>query len=174
MVLVIVLLVTNLVTLGVLAWFLLRTPEHPRPDRSIATAIDGSPPLGTSTTATRRVITIEILNPIELAGTRGRIVGIAGSLAPGITRRIVYDQAIKTMKRHLADEKVVADVRVHTVRPTPVARPTPAAPPGRSAPSTARMPAAPSTVRPDLDLPIVDPAAPVDLVKRDDVDQDAE
>ena len=118
-VLVIVLIVTNLVTLGVVAYFLFRPAEAPGVDPAAATALDRSPrppaPLG----GTRRLISIEILNPIELAGTRGRIAGIAGSLAPGLTRRIVYDQTLKSLKHELAGQKVVADVRIHTLRPVP-------------------------------------------------------
>jgi hypothetical protein len=147
-VLVILLIVTNLVTLGVLAWFALRPVEHRPPSRSVSAAIDAARGPELSSSATRRVITIEILNPIELAGTRGRIVGIAGSLAPGITRRVVYDQAIKLVRRHLAEHQVVADVRLHTVRPGP---------PPRSA-----------SASPEPALPAFDPATPVDLAMRDD------
>ena len=71
----------------------------------------------TSTSSVRRVITIEILNPIELAGSRGWWAGIAGSLAPGLTNRVVYDQAIKLVRRQLADHDVVADVRLHVLVP---------------------------------------------------------
>jgi hypothetical protein len=63
------------------------------------------------------VITIEILNPIELAGTRGWWAGIAGSLAPGLTNRVVYDQAINLVRTQLADHDVVADVRLHVFDP---------------------------------------------------------
>jgi hypothetical protein len=123
-VLVIVLVVTNLVTLGVLAWFLLRPQDHPAPDEKLARALSAAAGPSSSSAGNRRLITIEILNPIELAGTRGRLVGIAGSLAPGITRRLVYDQALKLVRRQLAAERVVADVRLHSFRPeVPVARP---------------------------------------------------
>jgi hypothetical protein len=116
LVLVIVLVVTNLVTLGVFAWFQLRPTEQPAPDERLARALSAA--AGPSSTgATRRVITIEVLNPIELAATRGRLVGIAGSLAPGITRRLVYDQVLKILRRQLVDERVVADVRLLVVRP---------------------------------------------------------
>jgi hypothetical protein len=64
------------------------------------------------------VITIEILNPIELAGTRGWWAGIAGSLAPGLTNRVVYDQAIRLVRTQLADHDVVADVRLHVFDPS--------------------------------------------------------
>jgi hypothetical protein len=147
-VLVVVLIVTNLVTLGVLAWYLLRPAEHPGPSPSIAEAVDAARRLELSSSATRRVITIEILNPIELAGTRGRLVGMAGSLAPGITRRIVYDRAIRMVRRHLADENVVADVRMHTVRPAVRA--------------TSVIPA-PTRPHLDVDPPAFDPASPVDF-----------
>jgi hypothetical protein len=116
LVLVIVLIATNLATLGVLAWYLLRPVDHPRPDEALANSLARHRRPAVSTSATRRVITIEILNPIELAGTRGRLAGIAGSLAPGVAPRMVYDQAMKLVRRQLAQEKVVADVRLHIVR----------------------------------------------------------
>ena len=119
---VLLLLATNLATLGWLIRHHLRPVEHPTPDEVVAAAVEAMRPVA-STTSTRRVITIEILNPIELAGTRGRLAGIAGSLAPGITRRIVYDQAIRNLRRQLVEERVVADVRLHTVTPERADRP---------------------------------------------------
>ena len=113
LVLVIVLVATNLVTLAVLAWFLLRPIEPLSTDPELAESISGRLRPSNSSSASRRLITIEILNPIELAGTRGRLAGIAGSLAPGITRRVVYEQALKLVRRQLAAERVVADVRLH-------------------------------------------------------------
>jgi hypothetical protein len=113
LVLVIVLVATTLVTLGALAWFLLRPAEPLGTDRELAESISGRLRPSNSSSAVRRLITIEILNPIELAGTRGRLAGIAGSLAPGITRRVVYEQALKLVRRQLAAERVVADVRLH-------------------------------------------------------------
>ncbi len=115
-VLVIVLIVTNLVALGALAWYLLRPVDHPGPDEALARSLSRHRRPAVSTTSTRRVITIEILNAIELAGTRGRLAGIAGSLVPGITHRVVYDQAIKLVRRQLAHHNVAADVRLHVVR----------------------------------------------------------
>jgi hypothetical protein len=65
----------------------------------------------------RRLITVEILNPIELATARGgRVAGLAGTLAPGLTRRIVYDQTLRILRRELTGKDVLADVRVHTLR----------------------------------------------------------
>lgn len=115
LVLVVLLIVTNLVTVGALAYFVFRPERHPSPDPAVARTLDRLPPVA-SGSASRRVISIEILNPVELAATRGRLAGIAGSLAPGLIRRIVYDQTIRTMRRHLADEQVVADLRLHVLR----------------------------------------------------------
>jgi hypothetical protein len=113
--LLIVLIVTNLATLAAVGWLLLRPVPHPRPDEVLARSLARHRRPAVSTSSTRRVITIEILNAIELAGNRGRLAGIAGSLAPGITHRVVYDQAIKLVRRQLAEEQVVADVRLHVV-----------------------------------------------------------
>jgi hypothetical protein len=89
LILLIVLIATNIGSLGVLGWLLLRPAEHPAPDATVARGLDARRP-GTSTSSVRRLITIEILNPIELAGARGRWAGLAGSLAPGLTNRVVY------------------------------------------------------------------------------------
>jgi hypothetical protein len=154
LVLVIVLIVTNLVTLGVLARYVLRPVEQPAPDAALAASVSARR-APVSSTGTRRVITIEILNPIELAGTRGRLVGIASSLAPGITHRIVYDQALKSVRRQLADERVVADVRLHIMRP-------------EDAPQRAAPTAWPTDPVPPAQAPLVQAPEPrpVDLIKR--------
>ena len=112
---VIVLIVTNLAALGALGYVLLRPVPPPRPDPRLGAALDGALATSVTRTGTRRIISVEVLNVIELAGTRGRLAGIAGSLVPGLTARIVYDQTIKTMRRQLAAERVVADVRMHTL-----------------------------------------------------------
>jgi YD repeat-containing protein len=144
LVLVIILIATNLVTLDVLAWYLLRPVEHPRPDHALARSLHRHQRPAVSTSSTRRVITIEILNTIELAGKRNRWAGIAGVLAPGITHRMVYDQAMKLVRRQLADERVVADVRLHVVRPDDTLQPPlPDTPPSVAFdPSTAGLSAA--------------------------------
>jgi hypothetical protein len=112
-----VLVVTNLVTLCVLAWFVLRPVQHARPDAVVGRGLEIRRP-ASSTSSVRRVITIEILNPIELAGSRGWWASIAGSLAPGLTNRVVYDEAIKLVRTQLAAHDVVADVRLHVFDPS--------------------------------------------------------
>jgi hypothetical protein len=115
--LVIVLVVTNLAALAALAYVAFGPPTQPAPDPAVARVLNAGLPI-TSTSATRRVISIEILNPLELAAaTRGRLAGIAGSIAPGLIRRVVYDQTVKQLRRQLGEEHVAADVRLHIVRP---------------------------------------------------------
>jgi hypothetical protein len=163
-VLVVVLIVTNLVALGGLGYLYLRPPDVPGLDRDAAAALDQSPRPATPLGGTRRLITIEILNPIELAGTRGRLIGIAGSLAPGLTRRIVYDQTLRILKKQLGEQHVVADVRMHTLRPVPPSpsstRPEPEVRPGPRR-ETVVKPASP-------DGEFTDEIQPVDLSKVDD------
>jgi hypothetical protein len=141
-VLVIVLVLTNLATL--VALYLQRR-------RSLDEAAEGSEvfeaprPPGVNG-RNRRLITVEILNPIELATTRGgRVAGLAGTLAPGLTRRIVYDQTLKTLRRELDGKAVHADVRLHTLRPAPP------------------QPSAPSADQSAIEAVVVDEVAPLDL-----------
>lgn len=115
-VLVVVLVATNLAALAALV--------VSRRAAMLPPGIAATPPPGAATNRVRRLITVEILNPIELAAARGRVAGIAGSVVPEVTRRIVYDRAAKILKRDLAGYDVVADVRIHTVRP-PRAEPAP-------------------------------------------------
>lgn len=165
LVLVIVLVVTNVIALGALLWLRLQPAEPPELDASVAGSLSPALRPPSSTSGTRRFITIEILNPIELAGSRGRWAGIAGSLAPGITRRIVYDQALKTVRRHLSDEDVVADVRLHVIRPVeaPPRRP----PASRAAAAGAAAPGAAASRPAQPPSGVVAPDSPVDLVKPD-------
>ena len=105
------------------------------------------------TSGTRRVLTIEILNPVELAGTRGRVVGIAGSLVPALTKRIVYDQTLKQLRKQLVDQGVVADVRL--VKLTPAGAPA-AVPAGAVAVPTARPATTRGRPQPAITEPLTD------------------
>lgn len=131
LVLVVVLAVTNLVTLGVLARALLRPEPVTASDVDLDEAFAAQRHDGTA--RTRRLISVEILNPLELARSRGRMAGLAGAIVPNLTTRIVYDQTLKILRHELTGKDVVADVRLHTLRP---ARPQAATPePGRSQPA---------------------------------------
>ncbi|HLY33171.1 MAG TPA: hypothetical protein VKQ07_01435 [Jatrophihabitantaceae bacterium] len=112
--LVIVLAVTNLLTAGAFVYVRLRPAPEPTPtDPAVRAAVDALARRGPVPVKDRQFVSIEILNPIELAATRGRVLGLAGSFAPGFTRRIVYDQTAKTLRQELAVRGVVADVHVH-------------------------------------------------------------
>jgi hypothetical protein len=143
--LVIVLLVTNLVTAAAL--IVRHVRSRPSADDSVEVFEAPRPP-GVGERG-RRLITIEVLNPLELASTRaGRLAGLAGTLAPGLTRKLVYDQVYKTLQRELDRMAVHADVRLHTLRSVPL-------------PQRVRPPA-----RPDdrvVDAVVVDEVAPLDL-----------
>jgi len=121
--LVVILVATNLVTLAVLI-LRRRRPEEPGTDAETFTA---PRPAGLAG-KTRRLISVEILNPMELVNNRGRVAGLAGSLAPGLARRVVYDQALKTLRRQLENKQVLADVRLHTLRSVPRTAEAPAEP----------------------------------------------
>lgn len=72
------------------------------------------PPLEQAFLAGRqRVLTVEILNPLELARAQHKLAGVAGALAPAAVRAIVYDQAAKITREQLAKQGVAADVQVH-------------------------------------------------------------
>jgi hypothetical protein len=60
-----------------------------------------------------RLITIEILNPAELAATQSRFSGVAGGVAPGLIRKIVYDRTVQILREQLVAQGVQADVRLH-------------------------------------------------------------
>lgn len=115
-ILLIVLILTNLLTVALVVWLLRRPSINPGEPDAVAETLERTPTPAASPGGTRRLISVEILNPIELAATRGRLIGLMGSLAPGLTRRAVYDQTMKIMKQQLVDQQVVADVRLHTVR----------------------------------------------------------
>jgi len=127
--LVIVLVVTNVVTAAALLYLRLRPTPYAQPtDEAVRAALDAFTQRGTGPTKDRQFVSIEILNPIELAYARGRVLGIAGSFAPAFTRRLVYDQTVKTVRDELNQRGVVADVHVHAIRKVETAAQQP--PPG--------------------------------------------
>jgi hypothetical protein len=61
----------------------------------------------------QRFLTVEILNPLELARAQNKLAGIAGAVAPSAVRALVYDQVAKITRAQLAERGVAADVQVH-------------------------------------------------------------
>lgn len=59
------------------------------------------------------LISIEILNPMELAAKESWFAGIFGSVAPAMLRKLVYKQASKITINMLKDFGVDGEVRIH-------------------------------------------------------------
>lgn len=111
--LVVVLALTNVAT-AALAWRLWhrqREPEAVDPALHEVVTAEVAPLRGP-----RRLISVEILNPIELASARGRMLAVAGSLAPSLVRHLVYERTIKELRQQLLAQQVAADVRLHVFR----------------------------------------------------------
>jgi hypothetical protein len=115
-VLVVVLLDAAVVAL--LIWRLRMLDARERALRAEFTLLTPSPalplPLEEAFRAGRqRFLTVEILNPLELARAQHRLGGVAGAVAPSAIRGIVYDQAAKITRSQLAARGVAADVQIH-------------------------------------------------------------
>jgi hypothetical protein len=59
-----------------------------------------------------RVLSVHILNPMELAAQKHWVAGAAGRLSPGIVRQIVYKEAARIVAQELPKYGVVAEVRI--------------------------------------------------------------
>ncbi|MCE5289868.1 MAG: hypothetical protein LLG14_11575 [Nocardiaceae bacterium] len=60
-----------------------------------------------------RFITIEILNPNELAASENQMATVAGAVAPNLLSQIVYAKAAGILREQLAGHGVEADVKIH-------------------------------------------------------------
>ena len=60
-----------------------------------------------------RVITVRILNELELATDKTKAAGLLHKVRPHLLNRLVYEQAAKELLERLAEEGVRAEVRVH-------------------------------------------------------------
>jgi len=69
-----------------------------------------------------RILTVEILNPLEVAAAQNRFAGIAGSLAPALITKVVYDRAAKLMREELGKFGVEALVEVRSTLPAASSR----------------------------------------------------
>lgn len=71
------------------------------------------PEVALLTPSSRPSITIEVLNPIELAAAQSRAGALLGSVRPQMVTKLVYDQVAKKLLEGLEEEGVVAEVRIH-------------------------------------------------------------
>lgn len=63
-----------------------------------------------------RIITVEILNPLELAASQVKVAGPAGSVAPELIRKQVYAKTVSILKEQLVQQGVEAEVQIHESR----------------------------------------------------------
>lgn len=77
------------------------------------TIADAPPAPAIPVVPARPIITIEILNPLELASSQVRAAALVGSWRPDMITKIVYEEAVKQIAAQLAEEGVVAEVLIH-------------------------------------------------------------
>lgn len=58
------------------------------------------------------LLSIRILNPMELAAQKHWLAGVAGRVTPGLVRKIVCQEALKIVSQELPKYGVVAEVKV--------------------------------------------------------------
>ena len=115
---ILVALLLNLVLVGGVLLLVRRVHRHSEElsaKVATTTALVGKPPQVDSgfSAGKPRLITVEILNPLELAATQNRFAGIAGAVAPERVRRIVYERAALEMTEQLVEQGLDVDVQVH-------------------------------------------------------------
>lgn len=64
----------------------------------------------------RKLITIEILNPLEVAANESKLARRIGPVAPNLIRGEVTRQAVRELETQLAAQGIEAEVRVHDGR----------------------------------------------------------
>lgn len=58
------------------------------------------------------MLSIRILNPMELAAQKHWLAGVAGRITPGLVRRVVAHEAVKMVRTEVLKWGVVAEVEV--------------------------------------------------------------
>lgn len=59
------------------------------------------------------LISIQLLNPMELAAQQSKLASALSNLTPSLIRRIVHNEAIKITRRELERHGAKAQVRLH-------------------------------------------------------------
>lgn len=81
-----------------------------------ADAVDALPPppaeLMRIARENKRVLSVNILNPMELAAQKHWVAGAAGRVTPNLVRQIVYKEAARIVAQELPKYGVIAEVRV--------------------------------------------------------------
>ena len=104
-----------LVSLGLLIWALMLRRQLATLEtqcRALADRLGSGPAVVRDAAGQPMLLTVEILNPVELARKESWFAGAFGSLTPGLLRRIVYARTLKIMQQQLLQFDVKADVQL--------------------------------------------------------------
>ena len=104
-----------LVSLGLLVWILqLRTrlAKLETQAKVLAESVGALPVAARDPTGRPMLLTIEILNAVELARKESWFAGAFGSLTPALLKRIVYTRTRTIMQQQLLQFDVKADVQL--------------------------------------------------------------
>lgn len=107
--------ITLLVSIGLLAWVLKlrqRLAVLEAQSNALAARLGTTPVAMRDTAGKPMLLTIEILNPVELARKESWFAGAFGSLTPTLLRRIVYARTLTIMQDQLLQFDVKADVQL--------------------------------------------------------------
>ncbi len=107
--------ITLIFSLGLLAWALklrARLAELENQATALGARLGSVPVTPGDSTGKPMLLTIEILNPVELARKESWFAGAFGSLTPTLLRRIVYARTLTIMQQQLLQFDVKADVQL--------------------------------------------------------------
>jgi hypothetical protein len=117
-----VLLVLLVIACAAFVWLLLRLQKQQalldtllRDQMALDRAWNALPPDATQLAGagSSSFVSIEILNPVELAAKESSFAGPLGNIAPTLLRKIVYQRAVAIIREDLLKHGVQADVRIH-------------------------------------------------------------
>ncbi|MGQ0503678.1 MAG: hypothetical protein ACT4P0_13925 [Panacagrimonas sp.] len=109
-------LTLNLVALGLLLARVRKLGREVRALRAIGEEVSAPPPVPPELVQMARdgaaMVSIRILNPMELAAQKSWLAGVAGRITPRLARRFVSQEVAKTVRQELPKYGVVAEVKV--------------------------------------------------------------
>ena len=109
------------VVCGLLVWQLRNLKARAEMLADQVAVLEPAPPMAPDLEAvlgsgTRRLLVVEILNPLDVALSRNRAAGVLAAMAPERLRKIVIEQASREMVAEMADQGLEVEVRVHAAR----------------------------------------------------------
>lgn len=113
---VLILLCINLLALAVLAAYALRLRGEISALRARSEPLSQASAVPAELSKMARegaaLLSIRILNPMELAAQKHWLAGVAGRVTPGIVRKVVCQEAAKIVRLELPKYGVVAEVKI--------------------------------------------------------------